>query len=292
MAPETYEVQGKMSYQGKLVAAVVNARGGLHRSLDAIYSNGKGDALAAVIYGSRDVIPQDAKPLLKKYANEEDRDALTDLKFMGVMAIRVSVGQCKTSNKMWTSDPEQKLFYTGATKWARRFTPELMMGVITDEDIDRMSVQGGLQIEPGTAPRTLDDLERKVSGEALPEVDTVKVVEPITITPLEPKEEQSAPTQGKMIHPDWVQDTLNQITDAKKFSLLQPIGNDLLSDYRNPDVEEHAKTEYYPMLFTSWVEAGAKMVPASGKPAFKATVEGWSKYLPAELHAEMMGIIG
>jgi hypothetical protein len=50
----------------------------------------------------------------------------------------LSVGQAKTSNKMWTSDPDQKLVYSGATKWARRHCPEIMLGVLTDQDLEVM----------------------------------------------------------------------------------------------------------------------------------------------------------
>ena len=135
----TYVVGNKLGYEGKLIAGVVNTRGGLAAPLQPIYSTGKGDALAAVIYGTRDgSVPDDAYPLLEAYADNEDRAALRQLARIGVLAIRISVKQAKTQNKMWTTDPEQKLWYTGATKWARRFAPELMLGILTDDDLQCM----------------------------------------------------------------------------------------------------------------------------------------------------------
>lgn len=153
VAAESYVVGNKLGYQGKLIAAVVNARGGLTTPLRAIHSKTKGDAFAAVIYGSKTVdlqsLGKEEKKgifsMLIRYADSDDQEANRDLAMEDILAVRVSVGQCKTFdknsqvNKQWTSDPEQKLVYTGTTKWARRYTPELMVGILSDDDLDRMN---------------------------------------------------------------------------------------------------------------------------------------------------------
>jgi len=152
VAAESYVVGNKLGYQGKLIAAVVNARGKLTTPLRAIHSNMKGDEFAAVVYGSKTVDLQSLNKeekkeifaLLIRYADKDDQEANRELAMADVLAVRVSVGQCKTLNKegkvnaQWTKDPEQKLVYTGTTKWARRYTPELMVGILSDDDIDRM----------------------------------------------------------------------------------------------------------------------------------------------------------
>lgn len=285
VAGETYVVSGKLSYQGKLIAAVVNARGRLAAPLDVIYSSGKGDSLAAVIYGSKSVIPATAKELFRKYANDEDYEALTELKFLGVMAIRVTVGQCKTNNGMWAKDPAQKLFYTGATKWARRYCPELMLGVLTDEDFEQMAAGNTSQppIQPGEQLRTLDELTSKVAAAATvtlpqpePEVKTEVINEQgevIEVTPNEPAQQL----------PDWVETKLKEITEAKKYSVLQPIGNDLIKEYRSPELNDADRDLYYPVLFTEWAKAALRLCPASGKPQLVVIIDGWKQYLPASI---------
>lgn len=150
---ETYVVANKLGFQGKLIAAVINARAGLHGPLQTIYNNGKGDDLAAVVFGSRTRIPKEAWPLLKAFAKDESGEVYADLMALDVMCIRISVGQAKTDNKMWKSDPQQKLFYSGATKWARRHAPEFILGVLTDDDLDRMNAVQAV----GNAP-TIDQL--------------------------------------------------------------------------------------------------------------------------------------
>jgi hypothetical protein len=145
VAAESYVVGNKLGYQGKLIAAVVNARAGLSEPIQALYSTGKGDSFAAVIYASEDAITGEEREkmfaLLAEYADNEDQKANRELARMGVLTVRVSVGQCKTDNKMWKSDPEQKLFYTGCTKWARRHKPEMMVGILSDDDLEYMRMQ-------------------------------------------------------------------------------------------------------------------------------------------------------
>lgn len=165
VAPETYVVGNKLGFQGKLVAAVVNSRSDMLRPLATRYNSAKGDAFACVVYGSRAAIPQEAHALLNQYAENEDRKALAKLDEMGVLAVRVSVGQAKTDNKMWHSDPEQKLFYTGATKWARRHAPELMLGVLTDDDLDRMRTMPAEEL--AGMPTTLDALANRFQPAAI-----------------------------------------------------------------------------------------------------------------------------
>jgi len=113
--PETYVVGGKLAYQGKLIAAVVNARAGLEGRLKYDFTGRKGtDDFTITVSG---LFPGDGEP----------------------STISLSVGEAKTGNDMWRKDPEQKLVYSGAVKWARRYCPEIVLGVVTDDDIERIN---------------------------------------------------------------------------------------------------------------------------------------------------------
>lgn len=141
---ETYVVSGKLGYGGKLIAAVINSRLGTGERLQCFYNDAKGDDFAVVIFtGKPDAA---AFEILAAYAEKGERKLLRELTSVGIRAIHLSVGQAKTQNDMWKKDPEQKLWYSGATKWARRYAPEIVLGVATDDDFDRMA-------EPPT-PRT------------------------------------------------------------------------------------------------------------------------------------------
>lgn len=110
---ETYEVQGKLGFQGKLIISVMNTRAGLREKLNFEFNDKKGDDLAVTVSG--------------RFIGEDSPRTVT-----------VSVGQAKTSNSMWIKDPEQKLIYTGAIRWARRHAPEIVMGVMIEEDLEAM----------------------------------------------------------------------------------------------------------------------------------------------------------
>lgn len=113
---ETYVVSGKLGYQGKLVAAVINARAGLKGRLKADYS-GKGEDRTVTVTG--------------QFASETEP-----------RTIELTLKNAKTNNSMWTKDPDQKLWYSGVVKWSRRHCPELILGVMTDDDLDRMKDSG------------------------------------------------------------------------------------------------------------------------------------------------------
>ena len=110
---ETYVVAGKLGYSGKLVAAVVNSRGGLIGRLHYDHV-GTGDAMTVTVSG--------------RFKDDPER----------VCKITLSVKDAKTDNEMWKKDPEQKLVYSGAIKWARRYCPEVVLGVLTDDDVDKI----------------------------------------------------------------------------------------------------------------------------------------------------------
>lgn len=133
---ETYVVNGRLGYQGKLVAAVINTRTAYR--LKPVYSTQTGKAFAAVIIGASGPIEGPDMELLRGAAESDEafRKALPKLHEKDILAIRISVEQAATTNKMWTSDPEQKLFYSGATKWARRYFPEVLLGVLSEDEVD------------------------------------------------------------------------------------------------------------------------------------------------------------
>lgn len=134
---ETYVVSGRLGYSGKLIAAVVNSRLPGGERLQCFYNDGKGDDFAVVIFtGKPDA---DTFEVLANYAEKGERSLLRALVSVGIRAIHLSVGQAKTQNEMWKKDPEQKLWYSGATKWARRYAPEIVLGVATDDDFERIA---------------------------------------------------------------------------------------------------------------------------------------------------------
>ena len=136
VAPETYVVGGKLAFQGKLIAALVNSRASLVPGTRLEYEfSGNGDGRRVTVYGT---------------FQGDDEPSTVDL----------SVGQAKTANEMWKKDPDQKLIYSASVKWARRHCPEVMLGVLTDDDLDMIATRSAAAA-PRERPTALEDLTRQ-----------------------------------------------------------------------------------------------------------------------------------
>jgi len=107
-AQESFVTQGKLGYQGKLIAAIVNARLDPAHTLDYEYS-GEGDARKVIVTGRRRGQPKDR-------------------------TVEGTVGGWKTSNEKWKVMTDQMLSYRGAREWARRHLPEAIIGIQADEE--------------------------------------------------------------------------------------------------------------------------------------------------------------
>ncbi|SDT85651.1 hypothetical protein SAMN05444156_3248 [Verrucomicrobium sp. GAS474] len=169
VAPETYEVGGKLAFQGKLVAAVINARAGLAKRLCYAFT-GKGDAMTITVSGT----------LL---GESEPR------------TITLSVGDAKTENKMWKNDPEQKLVYSGALKWARRHAPEIILGVYSEDDVDRIQEERAVPsrsfAEAISVGSEIQPREIRVCEDGVSKTAKVMMTEPVPEE--EPRRGRSAP---------------------------------------------------------------------------------------------------
>lgn len=107
VAQGTFTLSGKLGYEGKLVAAVVNRH--LARNLDYSY-HGEGQERRVTVTGT---------------LKGEQRARTVEGSLMG----------WRTQNEQWTKNPDQMLAYRGAREWARRHMPEAILGVMTEDEI-------------------------------------------------------------------------------------------------------------------------------------------------------------
>jgi hypothetical protein len=110
VAQATSVIQGKLMLEGKLVAAALNASGIMSSRL-AYKHTGEGASRAIEVSG-----------VLR---GETEQRKVT-----------VTLQEAKTSNGMWTKQPDQQLVYAGTRVWARRHAPEVMLGVYAAEEFD------------------------------------------------------------------------------------------------------------------------------------------------------------
>jgi hypothetical protein len=108
VAQECSVIQGKLMYGGKLVAAVVNSRGGLEERLSFDYA-GTGETRTITVSG--------------KVRGEK-----------AARTVAVILRDARTNAAVWKTQPDQQLMYHGSRVWARRHVPELMLGVWSPEE--------------------------------------------------------------------------------------------------------------------------------------------------------------
>jgi hypothetical protein len=159
-------VRGRISYEGKLVSAAINASGVLQGRLDYEFSGE--DATRAVT--ARGIMRGEDKP----------------------REVVVTLASARTDNEHWKKSPDQMLTYHAARVWARRHAPEVMLGVYSPEEFDAQTARDTFR---GTtldaAPATHDP--------APPERQTVQhaagTPDPVAMVAEQPKR----PTQGQFV---------------------------------------------------------------------------------------------
>lgn len=115
-------VYGRLMYEGKLVAAVLEARLGLE--LNYRWNDASGDALRVIVNAtaSDGRLVKDGNGNLKEVSG--------------------SVGEWKTTGAgtPWNGKQDRKMLtYRGAREWARMFAPGTMLGVYSDDEMTDMA---------------------------------------------------------------------------------------------------------------------------------------------------------
>ena len=110
VAQSTSVIQGKLMFEGKLVAAALHSSGALSSRLNYEYS-GEGEKRAVRVSAT---LAGETEP----------------------RHVDVRLADARTSNKVWATQADQQLAYYGARVWARRYAPEVMLGVYAPEEME------------------------------------------------------------------------------------------------------------------------------------------------------------
>jgi hypothetical protein len=111
----TSDISGKLMLEGKLVAAAINSSGVLE------------DRLSYDFAGANDTREVTVKGTMRGETAPRE--------------MTVSLKEARTSNALWTKQPDQQLVYFATRAWARRHAPEVMLGVYSPEEFDAQTVR-------------------------------------------------------------------------------------------------------------------------------------------------------
>jgi len=111
VAGKSYQVNGTIAYEAQLIAAVVNTRSGIKGRLKYAYE-GSGNDMTCTVTGTLDG---------EEYSYTSP-----------------PIGSITPKNSpLWKTDPQQQLGYFSARSWARRYTPEVILGVYDREEAEQ-----------------------------------------------------------------------------------------------------------------------------------------------------------
>jgi hypothetical protein len=155
---ELYIISGKPMMSGKLATAILN--NSLADPLRPEYS-GDGEERTIVLSGRPE---GETAPL----------------------SVTLKVKDAKTQNEQWRKNPDQMLMYAAARMWGRRYTPDILLGILfDDEEIPGASLVPGqprTQLEPPGRPGSPDHALSRKLGEAPVDPHTGEVLEtPVTL---------------------------------------------------------------------------------------------------------------
>lgn len=182
VAQHTFVLKGKLGYEGKLIAAIINASGRIEQNLAYEYSGDPGP-------GRKVVVSATLKGEKK------------------VRTVEGTVAAWATENDMWRKDQDQILSYRGAREWARRHMPEIILGIAAEEELPAMArsvemtrTSSGGFAPKADGPRPVDPLLAAIG--ISPEPQTEKPAEDfVLVEPAKPVAEAKAPLPPPLVDP-------------------------------------------------------------------------------------------
>lgn len=149
----TFVHAGKIGYEGKLIASVVNSHPMVVKRLSYTYT-GEGPNRKVKVTG--------------RIAGDD-----VDREIEGTFAAWHTRDKSGNVNASWNKGPDQMLAYRGAREWARRWLPEAILGVWSDDEIFEIAPNRAAP-EPAASPaatRSGADRLNAALGGAAPATD-------------------------------------------------------------------------------------------------------------------------
>lgn len=116
VANKSYEVNDRIAYESQLIHAVIEARAPLKGRLRAEYS-GEGKDRKIKIIGHL-------------------RGEVDPLEYESPTFEKIKV----KNSPLWTSDVDQQFWYFGTRSWARRYCPDVLLGIYSEDELERLEV--------------------------------------------------------------------------------------------------------------------------------------------------------
>ena len=136
VAQGTSVISGKLMLEGKLVAAAVESSGAITGQFDYDFA-GEGETRSIIVSATR--------------RGETNSRSVT-----------VTLKEARTNNDMWKRQPDQQLVYHGVRVWARRWTPSVILGVYSREEMGQIIDGQSEEVVPIERPDVRDAMNAAI----------------------------------------------------------------------------------------------------------------------------------
>jgi hypothetical protein len=200
VAQGTSVISGKLMIEGKLVAAAVENSGAIVGHIDYEFE-GVGDARSITVTATR-------------RGETNPRTVL------------VKLADAKTPNPLWVKQPDQQLVYHGARVWARRWTPAVILGVYSREEMGPI-IDGTAEEQPPTDRRLTQmelaevDAARKALNDTIP-LRSAAAATPRAERKVDPTPYEAGPTETD--EERWKRNLLAKLASAQSRADVVAVG--------------------------------------------------------------------
>jgi len=156
VADNSYVVNSRLAYMSQLIHAIVESRAPLQHRLACDY-DGEGSTRTCTVRGL--------------FTTGDIREYTTPM----IKDIKVK------NSPLWTADPDQQLFYYASRSWARKWVPDVLMGVYTKEEMAdhkfEAEAESGLQARLSSAAKSIDGHKEGHAHDELSKIDGGKTID-------------------------------------------------------------------------------------------------------------------
>ena len=164
VANKSYSVNDRLAYESQLVHAVVEARAPLQRRLRDRYA-GEGAKRTCTVIGH--------------FKNEPDPVEYTS----------PEIGSITPKNSpLWKSDPDQQLWYYSVRAFARRYCPDVLLGIYAEDELERTTAGPDTAVDVTPKP----DVKARLGGNKTKRGFSAAHVEAETAQTVTPEQETTA----------------------------------------------------------------------------------------------------
>lgn len=146
VAQKTHVVNGTLGYEAQLVAAVINSSGVVSDRFHFEWF-GKWEKIVGRFKEVTSTTKKDDNGLAKKFivpAWEQADEVGLGVRVWATIrgeseprVLEILMTQARTRNStLWAEDPKQQLAYLAQKRWARLYTPDVILGVYTRDELD------------------------------------------------------------------------------------------------------------------------------------------------------------